>query len=359
MLIVDAHEDVAWNMLAFGRDYSQSVADNRQREAGTMAEEATGKVMLGWPEWLTGRVAVIFATLFAPPKTPRPSKWAIDCYRNADEAHALYWQQLQNYHQLVATHPDKFRLLQNRADLEAVLQTWQDNQPDKRQIGLVILMEGADGIREPDELPQWVDQGVRLIGPAWMQTRYAGGTGMPGPLTDLGRALLQRMAEVNLILDVSHLADEGVAEALASYPGSIIASHSNARTLLSTHHPDRHLSDETISRLAARQGVIGIVLANSFLRDEVQWGDRQTVVTLADVVRQIDYICQLVGDTAHVGLGSDFDGGFGAEFTPVELDSVADLPLIGEALDKRGYSQADIEAIMGQNWLRLLRRVLP
>ena len=74
---------------------------------------------------------------------------------------------------------------------------------------------------------------------------------------------------------------------------------------------------------------------------------------------QIDYICQMLGDAAHVGIGSDFDGGFGLDKVPQGLDSVADLGLIGESLDARGYNQEDIEGILGGNWLLFLQRALP
>jgi membrane dipeptidase len=85
----------------------------------------------------------------------------------------------------------------------------------------------------------------------------------------------------------------------------------------------------------------------------------KTAIGLDAVLRHIDHICQIAGNVRHVAIGSDLDGGFGSEATPSELDSVADLPLIGSALGKAGYSQIDVEAIMGGNWLRLLEQALP
>jgi len=73
----------------------------------------------------------------------------------------------------------------------------------------------------------------------------------------------------------------------------------------------------------------------------------------------IDHVCQVVGDSDHVGLGSDFDGGIGAGDTPEALDTVADLHRIGPALGELGYDEDQIEAILGGNWLRMLRRTLP
>jgi membrane dipeptidase len=110
-----------------------------------------------------------------------------------------------------------------------------------------------------------------------------------------------------------------------------------------------------IRRLAERDSVIGIVPANPFLRPD--W--ETTPVTLSDVVAAIDHVCQVVGDASHVGLGSDFDGGFGANDTPAVLDTVADLKRIGPALGEAGYDEEHVEAILGGNWLRVLRRTLP
>jgi membrane dipeptidase len=260
---------------------------------------------------------------------------------------------------LVTRHADKFYLITSRAELERGFTEWAAALPEQRRVGLILLMEGADGVRQPEELAYWFEQGVRIIGPAWTGTQYAGGTGEPGPFTPAGRVLLQVMAQLGLILDLSHLTDEGVEEALASYPGPIMASHSNARVLLLSNQPERHLSDQTIRGLAERQGVIGVVLPNDFVKNGITLADPKSKVTLADVAAHIDHMSRLVGHTNHIGLGSDLDGGFGREHVPTGLDSVADLPRLGETLAERGYSPSQVEAIMGGNWLSFLRRVLP
>jgi membrane dipeptidase len=358
MLIVDAHEDIAWNMLAFGRDYTRSVAQTRADEVDTPIPGRVGQAMLGWPDWLHGQVGVIFATLYACPSR-RAGKYSSLSYATAEQAHQLYQRQLRLYHDLIDRQSDKFYLITCRANLAAGLEQWSAAPPARRRIGLVLLMEGADGVSQPAELPRWFDQGLRVIGPAWNGTRYAGGTGEPGPFTGLGKELLARMAELGMILDLSHLTDEGVDEALAHYPGPIIASHSNARALLPHNTPERHLSNQAIRRLAERQGVIGVVLPQDFVKDKVKLGSPRQLATLDDVVDHIDYMSQLVGHCRHLGVGSDLDGGFGLEHSPEGLDSIADLPRLAEALDRRGYSGADIEAILGGNWLNFLRRALP
>jgi membrane dipeptidase len=360
MLIVDGHEDLAWNMMTFGRDYTLSAAETRARERGTQVPAHNGHTMLGWPDWIRGRVAVIFATLFAAPGRRGLGAWDTQCYADPHEAHQRYRIQLERYRRLVEEHPGKFHLIHGLNDLEAVLAGWQAGEAGEPGVGLVILMEGADGVRDPGELPEWFAGGVRILGPAWAGNRYVGGTGEPGPLTPEGRDLLDGMAELGMILDLSHLAEEAALYALDAYPGVLVASHSNARALLpESRSPDRHLSDLVIRRIAEREGVVGIVLGNRFLKGGWQPSEGRQAVTLNHVTAQIDHVCQLTGDARHAALGSDFDGGFGLEAVPSGLDSVADLRLIGEALGARGYSPKAVEAVLGGNWLNLLRRALP
>ncbi len=360
LLLVDAHLDLAWNMATFDRDYLRSAHETRAQELGTATLERNGTTLLGWPEWVAGRVAVIFATLFAAPTCQRMGAWESNCYEGPEEAHRLYRSQLELYHRWSAANPDKVQLVREQGELTSLLQTWEGDDDAARRVGLVLLMEGADGIREPAEVRWWWEQGVRLIGPAWTATRYAGGTRAPGPLTPLGRTLLDEMGRLGMVLDVSHLSDEGVRESLDLYQGPLIASHCNARALLpDSPIPERHLSDEAIAGIAEREGVIGVVLGNFFLKGNWTPADGREVVTLDQVAEQIDYICQLTGSHRHVGIGSDLDGGIGLEKAPSGIDTVADLPRIGEVLAGRGYATEQVEAILGGNWLALLRRVLP
>ncbi len=360
MILVDAHEDLAWNSLTFQRDYLRPVAETRSAEAGTDVPRWNGESLIGYPEWQQGRVAVVFATLFAAPERHRLGEWDQLCYREAGEAAEIYRRQLDFYHRWADDHPEKLQLVQDRDSLDAVCAPWQAEPDSGGPVGLVLLMEGADGVREPAELEEWFDAGVRILGPAWSGTRYAGGTMEPGPFSREGKLLLEMMADLGMVLDLTHLSDEGVMEALDTYAGPLIASHSNPRALVPNHRrPERHLADEAIRRLAAREGVVGIVLANHFLRDGWQAGDGRQAVDLGHVAAHIDYVCQLVGDATHVGIGSDFDGGFGLSHVPKDFDSVADLPKIGEALRERGYQPQEVEAVLGGNWLALLQRALP
>jgi membrane dipeptidase len=165
------------------------------------------------------------------------------------------------------------------------------------------------------------------------------------------------MARAGLILDTSHMADESFFQALDRFEGTVIASHSNVRKLIPT---DRQLSDEMIRALVARDGVIGAVFYNQFLKD--RWRESGAVkadVTFQTVIEHMQHICEIAGNARHCGLGTDFDGGFGMEATPSEIDTVADLQKFGGALADAGFGDDEIRGILGGNWLRVLERSLP
>ena len=382
-LIVDAHEDLAYNKLTLGRDYSQSAEAIRRSEVESPLRTINDDTVLGWSEYQRGRVAVVFGTLFAAPAHASMGAWD-QVYSSVDQAYRLYQKQIDIYEELVDRHPDKFRLIYKKNDLEGVLADWKeaplddwakdqpnhlseeqpeeeaDEQASKRPpVGLVILMEGAEGVRQVGELEEWWKRGVRLIGPAWTGTRFCGGSHQPGPMTAEGFALLEGMAEVGFILDLTHMDEKAVLQALDAYPGQIVASHSNALALLKGYSGNRHLSDQVIQGILERDGVIGVVPFNAFLQAGWRRGDRRETVGLEHVVAQIDYICQMAGDARHVGLGTDFDGGFGLQCVPPEIDTIADLQKLAPLLQEKGYSEQDVQAILGENWLERLRRVLP
>lgn len=349
MFIVDGHEDIAYNALRHGRDVRRPVAQTREieallrRESPTVAREAAHQTAtLGLPELRVGGVGLVFATIFTLP-APAPAQ------TEDGVAQLLY------YHDLARQHAG-VRIVRTPEDLDTLVADWEAApSAAERPVGLVLLIEGADAISKPSELYEWFNGGVRIVGPAWRGTRYCGGTGAPGPLTAAGRSLLAEMERMGVLLDLSHLAEESFYQALERFSGTVLASHSNVRAITPT---DRHLSDDMIRAIAARDGVIGTVLANPFLNPAART-EASTRVTLDDVVRHIDAICQLTGSARYCALGSDFDGGFGVESTPDELDSIADLGKIAQALSHAGYAPVDVAAIMGGNWLRLLRRGLP
>lgn len=356
MLIVDAHEDIAWNVTAFGRDYTNSALAIRQRESERGAPPPTGNTLLGKPEWLLGHVGIIFATLFVAPARRKVGAWETLVYHNSQEAHQQASDQLDVYHRLADEDP-VFKLIGTKSDLKEVIAAWAgDKSLEDRLIGLLPTMEGADPILEPEQVEEWFERGIRSVGLAWESTAYAGGTHEPGPITPEGERLLEVMGSLGMILDLSHLAEEAYYQALERYEGVIVASHSNPRRFLPT---SRGLSDDMISLLAERGGVIGVVPYNRFLKPGWQPADGKHSVPLSIAVDAIDHICQVTGSIDHVGIGSDFDGGFGVECAPDGVDTVADLQKIGELLAERGYTQEQVQAVLSDNWLRILNRALP
>ncbi len=360
-LVVDAHEDIAYNMLSFGRDYTRPVAETRRIEiiSGSQAPEYTGQSLLGWPEYQHGRVAVIFSTLFATPIRRKTDPGETQAYTDYNQAHRLYRTQLDTYHELADRVPGRFQFISTRTHLETVLADWADTSRENHPVGLVPLMEGAEGVRSPSELEEWWEAGLRMIGLAWAGTRFCGGTRDPGPLTDDGRAMLAAMADFGFTLDISHMDELSARQSLDLYEGPVIASHANAAALLPGYDGNRLLPDEVIKGLITREGIIGVVPFCAFLKTGWKKGDSRDGISLDTLAAHVDHICQMAGDARHVGLGTDFDGGFGLNAVPVEIDTIADLQKLVPILKGKGYNDEAVTAILGENWLRHLRTHLP
>jgi membrane dipeptidase len=374
---VDGHLDLASNVTVHERDLTRGLLAQRRREQRERQE-----LMVTLPELRRGDVGIVFATLFTlpadmnrPDGAPPLTEWQQSvCYSSPDEAHALATEQLEVYERW--EEEDRVRILRSRADLDEHVAAWAEGD---RTVGLVLLMEGADPIRTPEELGDWVDRGVRLVGPAWQQTRYSGGTSDPGPLTDLGTELVRRMIDRGVALDASHLAEESFWDAMALEPDLVCASHSNARAVTAG---DRHLTDDMIREIGRRDGVVGLVLGDDFLRPTALAGDAPEPspprnddgednrgsdedsdahtesteppepVTLADVQRHAEHVAGLIGWN-RVAIGSDFDGGFGRQETPQELTRAADFSKLAAIAPPEHR-----DAVLRDNWLGFLRRAL-
>ena len=354
MFIVDAHLDLAYNALQKRRDPRRKLAELRAAEA---PEFKRGIPTVSFSAMRRAGVGLVFATLFnSPQDDPFPDGSDEDeRYTTPEEAHRLGMQQVDFYRRLV-DEDESLRLVTDKATLEEVVASHRGERA-RPLLGLLLLMEGADHIRAPEETELWRDAGVRVIGPAWDDTRYCDGAwrGSKRGLSLDGRRLLDVMADLGLILDLTHMSEMAALQALDAYAGPVVATHANARVLVPT---ERQLSDQQIRLIGERDGVIGCVLFNAFLRAGYRKGDSKELVTLDHIVAHIDHVCQLIGDARHAGIGSDLDGGFGAADIPTPLGSIADLPLIAGALRDKGYSEDDVTGIMGGNWVDLLRRTL-
>ena len=352
MIVVDGHLDIAFNHQCWERDPRISALETRHREGPKAEQRMRGRCMVGLPELRAGRVAIVFSTVFLP----RARDWidlgdpAGRAYANDAEAESLGLAQLEFYGELDG---DGFRLVGSRADLKEVLAGWEGDATG--DVGLVPLLEGADPIRSPDDVSEWFDRGIRIVGLAWRGTRYAGGTGEPGPLTPAGRKLVPALGRAGIVLDLSHAAEESFFQALDLLEGPVIASHANPRAICPG---DRQLSDTMIRAIASRGGVIGVVTFNRMLVE--RWADiGRPDVPLSRVAEAVHHVAQVTGTHETVAIGSDFDGGFGAEASPKGLDTVADLPRLSDALADLAFPDAAIYDILGRNWIRFLERALP
>ena len=331
MMIVDAHLDLAYNALR-GRDVTKPAAEQ-------VTSDRDGTPSVGLPDLLAGGVGLVCATIFC-----EPAKGGHAGYTTADGARAQAKAQLGWYQEQVAA--GRLELVTARSQLSA--------EARGGAVRAIFLMEGADPFRSPDDVPEWFDAGLRVVGLAWKATRMAGGTGEPGPLTAEGRALVKALDAGGVIHDTSHLAEESFWQLLELSGGPVMASHSNCRAIVPT---DRQLSDGMIKALANRGGVIGINFYDKFLLPPAQHKTRPA--TLADLTAHVKHMCDLIGNADHVALGSDMDGGFGAEHIPAEIRTAADLPKIADALTAAGFGAADVEKIIGGNWARFFRENLP
>ena len=354
MIVVDAHLDLAFNHFCFGRDPRDSAHATREREGDKANEAWRGRCMVGLPEMRQGGVALVFPTIFLAPESAKLTAGdpASVTYANAREAETLGHLQLDFYRQLAEDEESGFRLVGSKTDLDRTLAEWKDGGG---KVGMVPLMEGADSIRDPDDAEAWFERGLRIVGLAWHGTRYSGGTGEPGPLSPEGRRLVPALHRAGLVLDLSHAAEESFEEALDLFAGHAIASHANPRALCPG---DRQLSDAMIRRLAGRGGVIGLVPFNRMLVEG--WADRgRPPVPLRRLADAVQHVASVAGTHEAVGIGSDFDGGFGAEAAPEGLDTIADLSRLGDVLSDLGFRDAQIHDVLGGNWIRFLSRALP
>lgn len=346
--IVDSHLDLAENVTLFGRDLTLSVADIRTSERRTKSQAT-----VSLPELERGGIAVVFATVtpgFLVADVGANFEPRSALYETPEEAEAQALKQIALYE--AWEKQGRVRLLKSVGDLDHHLHLWQQD----RKPGLVLLMEGADPIVHVRDLPRWWQRGVRIIGLTFGDTTYGSGVGggsttfKRGGLTQEGVALLESMAELGFSWDISHLTEEGIWQGLDLKFPRVCASHANVQALTST---DRHLSDAVIRAVAERKGVIGLVLYNRFL--EPRWKrDTPITVTLEEHMRRhADYIAKLT-DWTHIGIGSDLDGGFGLEESPSEINTVADLHIVGAALPPEARDK-----VLSTNWLDFLRASLP
>lgn len=353
-LIFDAHLDLAMNALEWNRDLTRPLHEIRQGEMYMTDKPDRGKGTVCLPELRKGRIGLVVATQLARCRTegsPLPG------WNSPQQAWAMTQAQLSWYREMEAL--GEMVQIINLDQLEKHLMLWKDcSLPDEaKPVGYILSLEGADSLVDISYIHRAYEYGLRAIGLSHFGPgRYAWGTKTEGGITNAGKELLKEMGALHLILDVTHLTDEGFDNAMELYEGPVWASHHNVRKFVPNQ---RQLNDAQIKKLIDRGAVIGGML-DCWAMD-IRFIDRisdpwQLNIRLEVLVDHWDHICQIAGNSCHVAIGSDLDGIFGTEQSPWDLNSIADLTKFHSILLKRGYSGDDIENLFHRNWITFLRK---
>jgi membrane dipeptidase len=357
MLIFDAHLDLAMNAMEYNRDLRLPLEEIRRRDKGLQDKPDRGNGVVCFPEMRRGQVGFCVATQIArhvKPGSPLPGWHSPEQAWAHTQGQLAWYRAMEQSGELVS--------IRTRADCQKHAALWQtlDENQTPPSIGCILSLEGADSLVTLRHLEIAFASGLRAVGPAhYGPGVYAQGTDSAGGLGRRGKELLAEMDRLGMILDVTHLCDESFWEALDLFKGPLWASHSNCRALV-PHH--RQLTDRQIKALIQRGAVIGSAL--DAWMTVPRWERGRTTpaaagLKLEHIIAHIDHVCQLAGNSAHAGIGSDLDGGFGFEQTPQDLNTIADLQLLPELLRRRGFTQENAQAVMHGNFIRFLQKALP
>jgi membrane dipeptidase len=295
--------------------------------------------------------------------------------------------QIEAVRNLAAKHPDTWELATTAADVRRIAASGK--------IAALMGLEGGYAIDEKiEKVGRYYQMGVRYMSPAWsVSTSWAGSSGdeigKARGLTDFGKQVIREMNRLGMIVDVSHLSDKAFWDIVTTSTKPVVATHSACRAI--TNVP-RNLTDEMIVALAKTGGVVNVIFYPEHIepgysekkkkvdaeiaaevqrasdeepgdaahkklaRDRVrarEYVKRLPPVSVSRIVDHIDHIVKLAG-IDHVGIGSDFDG---VQVVPADLKSVADLPNLTKELLRRGYSESDVDKILGGNMLRVMEEI--
>jgi membrane dipeptidase len=221
-------------------------------------------------------------------------------------------------------------------------------------LAAVLHFEGAENLgSDPGALEDLYEVGLRSLGLVWSRPN-AYGHGVPfrfpaspntGPgLTDAGRELVRECNRLGVIVDLSHLNEQGFWDVSRVTGAPLVATHSNAHALCPS---TRNLTDPQLDAIRDSGGMVGINFAVAFLRQD---GKAEEDTPVESIVQHVDYLVEHLG-VDHVGFGSDFDGAK----VPREIGDVTGLPKLLAALREHGYDDAALRKLAHENWIRVLR----
>jgi membrane dipeptidase len=260
-------------------------------------------------------------------------------------------EQIDTVRRIAARYPQHFALARTARDVERA-----------RERGVIAALLGAEGSHQLDGslavLRAYARLGVRYLTLThWLTSEFAdSATDDPqhGGLSERGRELVRELNRLGMLVDLSHVAESTMRDALDETSAPVIFSHSSCRAV--TDHV-RNVPDEVLGRLAENGGVIMLTFVPQFVSEDYRrWlaagreGPKPRV-TIADVADHVEH-ARAVAGVAHLGLGGDFDGT--PEF-PEGLESVAGYPALLEELARRGWAADELAALAGGNILRVLQ----
>ncbi|MFM7028687.1 MAG: dipeptidase [Chakrabartia sp.] len=360
--VVDGHNDVPEQIRArFGNDFTKfDFRDTSKTGDATHIRMHTDLTRLK-----VGKVGGQFWSVWVPASLSEP------------EAVEQVTEQIDTVHRLIAAYPNDLALALTAADVEKAFR--------QKKIASLIGMEGGHSIGSSlPVLRQMYRAGARYMTLTHSKTNAWADSGTDAPrfdgLSPFGVAVVKEMNRIGMLVDLSHVSEATMMDALDVAQAPVIFSHSNARALVGH---GRNVPDSVLKRLPANGGVVMVVLLPDYVSEAVrQWAanraaeearlqkllpydaaavarqladwekaNPQPKAMIAEVADHIDHIRKVAG-IDHIGIGGDYDGMDGA---PVGMEDVSGYPRLFEELARRGYSQRDLEKIASGNILRALR----
>ena len=347
-MTIDIHLDLAMNAMEWNRDLRLPVSVINEREVGLTDKPDRGNATVSFPALREAEIGLVVATQLA--RVVKPGS-TISGWYSPEQAWAQTQAQLLWYREM--EKQNEIIQVTNLQQLEEFLAPANST----KAIGYILSLEGADSMVDLSYVEKAYNYGLRAIGPAhYGPGRYANGTNSTGRMGVEGLELLNEMESLNMILDATHLCDDAFWQALDNFHGHVWASHNNCREIVDHN---RQYSDEQIKELIARGAVIGAAMdAWMIVPDWVRGKStpENMQCNLEKLADHIDHICSLAGNSLHVSIGTDLDGGYGKEQCPMDIDTIADLKKFPGILKNRGYTEKDISNIFHDNALRFLRK---
>jgi len=274
---------------------------------------------------------------------------AVDVNTSDPRGTVLAW--MQKWNGFIKAEPDYLRRVDCVTDL--------DQTKEGKHVGIILGLQNSDHFASVDDVNLFYSQGQRIsqltynekneIGAGCTERSDAG-------LSSFGVKVVERMNQVGMAIDVSHSGDRTAMDAIELSKKPVLITHSNCRALVPTH--PRCKSDDVIKRMAAAGGVMGITSIRSFVKS----GE---TATIENVLQHFDYMARLVG-VEHVGVGSDTD--LDGRDRGLNLPARSRMDIEGlnhpkrmfdltEGLVRRGYTNAQIQGILGGNFRRALSEI--